>query len=121
MTVSAKTIKIIFPEFADIPDTAVEFEIGFARGFHDATKMTSDDYDQAIMLRTAHWLSIKASRSSEGGQLIRTETMGPLSTTYDNSASSGASAPDPADYSTTTYGIRLLQIMGRYSAHVAVV
>ncbi len=109
MTVSAHTIKMKFPEFVGAADDAtIELAIEEARVQVDSSWLPSN-IDLATEYFAAHRLMVTISRiESASGQMVKSETVGPLSITY-------ATPNQPtelliSDLTTTPYGVRFLEL-----------
>jgi hypothetical protein len=106
MTLSATTFKLRFAEFRSETDATIELALEDARA--DVDEYTfGDDLDRALGWLAAHHLLVR--RTTGSGQLVKSETIGPITTTYDTQASTVI--PDPSDYSTTSYGARYLNLL----------
>jgi hypothetical protein len=117
MTVSvtiptAASIKTRFPEFVDIDDAVVEFSIEEAR-LEVGTNWTSG-YNLAIVYLVAHYVASAVAASASAGTgdegNIASESIGRLSISYAQSAISNASQDDK---SSTSYGRRYVELLGR--------
>lgn len=104
---TASAVKLKFPEFAAVPDATVEFAIEEATLGVDDTWLPSYG-TVALMYLAGHHLMVSISRAESGtGQMIKSESMGGMSITYDITTTQ----PDPGDYTTTPYGSRYLDLL----------
>lgn len=111
MTITAPTaasMKLKFPEFAAQNDATIEFAIEEAMLGVDASWMPQY-ITLALMYLAAHHMMVTISRAeSATGQRLKSESMDGMSKMYDTDTV----RPDPADYTTTTYGARYLEMLG---------
>lgn len=107
MTVSVVSVKNRFTEFQSVPDKDVQFAIDQASGRADATNFGAD-LDDAVTNLAGHFIMVGIARRG-GGQLPKSETIGPISVSYENPNSNVV--PDPSDFTTTQYGQRYLDLL----------
>lgn len=118
MTVSATSMKLVFPEFGDMDNAQVQFAVdeasrGVGPDWFDA------DRDRAQMYLAAHFLVVARQRAASGtGQKIKSERIGELSVTYADDPQPMASMDD---YSTTSYGERYLALLQSNIPAVAII
>jgi hypothetical protein len=97
MATTPSELKKIFPEFANEPNSRLNFFINAA-----VTRLNPDafcdKYDQAVCFLSAHLLTL-SNRAGQGGS-VTSEKVGDLARSY--SAPKGAS--DGSSYSSTSYG-----------------
>lgn len=109
---TATSIKTRFREFADVDDPIVEFAIEEAR-LEVGTNWNSG-YDLAIVYLVAHYISCSISASASGGGGdegdIASESIGRLSISYARSPNADAT---PDDKTSTSYGRRYIDLLGR--------
>ena len=111
---TALSMKLKFPEFADVSDMTIEFAIEEA-----AMSFTDDNWttggDIAIMYSAAHLIASgqAAANSFEGGSggEIESESIGRLSISYKSNPAANSSAT-PDDYSSSSYGRRYIELRG---------
>ncbi len=111
---TATSIKLRFPEFADVDDAIVEFAIEEARlGVRDNWLV---GYNIAIVYLTAHYVASSIAASAAGGTGsdgdIASETIGRLSITYAQTSHTPSTAV-AGDTSTTSYGRRYDELVER--------
>jgi Protein of unknown function (DUF4054) len=106
MTVTAIDFKQRFPEFSDMPDPAVEFNLEEAGLF--AGTWSGPGRDLAVMYLAAHFTAISRVSADTDGRDIVSETIGRLSTTY---RSPQAGSAVIMDFGTTSYGKRYQQLL----------
>ncbi|KAA0970814.1 DUF4054 domain-containing protein [Aureimonas fodinaquatilis] len=112
-----------YPRFAtvcqDQIDAVMEEAVGVI-GQPDHTRWVERDYQPAIMLLTAHLLTVEGmlpgNPGAVGGEYagpITREKVGEVETTYGGAGagSSGSDLYDPWGYSSTVYGRRFLLLM----------
>jgi hypothetical protein len=105
---TASSLKLRFKEFAGQTDTDIEFAIEEAM-LHVDDSWPTDRASLAILYLAAHYLMVTISRAQSGtGQRIKSQTMDGMSFTYVDDT---AKKPDPADFSTTPYGSRYLDLV----------
>ncbi len=104
---TATGMKMKFPEFAGQADASIEFAIEEALLGVDDSWMPQ--YGTiAIMYLAAHHMMVTISRAeSATGQRLKSESMDGMSKTYADEPT----RPDPADYTTTSYGSRYLEML----------
>lgn len=109
MTVTVPTIRFKFPEFHELADEQVGLAIQEAQLVIDSS-WPAKYQDLATAYYTAHLLMVSLARAESGtGQIIKSESIGPMSVTYDTQAK--ASALDVSELDTTPYGARVLELM----------
>jgi hypothetical protein len=109
---TVSSIKIRFPEFADVADPAVEFAIEEAR--EEIGTNWTIKYNTAIVYLVAHYIAcgiaaVASGGSGDGGD-IASESIGRFSISYATSANSEATHDDK---SSSSYGRRYLDLLGR--------
>jgi hypothetical protein len=106
---TAASIKMRFSEFADAEDSVIEFAIEEAR-LEVGSNWTSG-YNLAIVYLVAHYVasSIAASQGGSAGD-IASESIGRLSISYATSRNADATHDDK---SSTSYGRRYIELLGR--------
>lgn len=105
-TVSATTLKLRFPEFADELDATVEFAIEDAARGIDATRW-GNDAKLALSYLAGHFLMVAISRRESGtGQTMSSERIGEISMTYKDPVK----PIDASDLTSTPYGARYLDL-----------
>jgi hypothetical protein len=111
---TASSIKMRFPEFADVDDAVIEFAIEEAR-LEVGTNWTSGQ-NVAIVYLTAHYVACSVSTSLSGGTgdtgPIASESIGRLSISYQNNGNGAVNAVQ-GDKSSTSYGRRFNELLGR--------
>lgn len=114
---TASSIKLKFPEFQSQQDTAIEFAIEEARlGVDDSWNAAEGTI--ALMYLAAHHMMVTISRAeSATGQRLRSESMDGMSKTYDVDEQ----RPSAADYSTTSYGERYLELASKNAPGVLLI
>ena len=101
------SMKLKFPEFVPQTDTTIEFAIEEALLSVDDTWIP-EFMTVAVMYLAAHHVMVAIARAESGtGQRLKSESMDGMSKTYDNDTP----RPDPADYTTTSYGSRYLEML----------
>lgn len=115
---TASSIKMRFPELADVDDPVVEFAIEEARADMGDGSNWSVNADLAMVYLSAHYVACAVQAASSGGGGgsgdIASESIGRLSITYARSTASVEATPD--DKETTSYGKRYLAIVeGNFS------
>lgn len=112
MTVTVPTaaaLKLRFKEFASQDDATIEFAIEEA-SLHVDDSWPDDRASLAILYLSAHYLMVSISRAQSGtGQRIKSESMDGMSIVY----ADDEKKPDPADYTTTPYGSRFLDLINQ--------
>lgn len=107
--ITAATIKMKFPEFADQDDATIEFAIEEASRNVDDTWIAKDK-PLAWMYMACHYLAIGVARANAvNTQLVQSESIGEISVTY-------ATVQQPtitkhSDLTTTSYGTRYLELV----------
>lgn len=106
--VTAQTMKIKFPEFADEDDVRIEFAIEEAARNVDDTWLAKDK-NLAWMYMAAHYLSVSINNATVvNNKQVASERIGEISVTY---ATTPAPSPkDPTDLSSTSYGQRYREL-----------
>lgn len=108
MSVTATSIKLRFPEFAEEQDSFIEFAIEEANRLVDHT-WDSTDQDLALSYLTAHYMMVSISRrESATGEIVQSERVGEISVTYATRQQPTLATYD--DFSTTPYGSRYLEL-----------
>lgn len=116
---SSANIKVKFPEFADVPDAAVEFAIEEAARNVDDTWLPLDQA-LALMYYAGHVLMITLSRAeSASGQQVTSERIGEINLTYKTPTQ--PTEADASDLTTTPYGIKFRDLARRNFPAVVVV
>lgn len=117
--ISAHNVKLKFLAFSDTPDTDIEMAIEEASLEVDET--WGNYQTLGLLYMAAHILTVQQSTSASGtGQRVASENFGGVvSVTYQ-------ADPSPADLSikdlsSTSYGQRLLDFMGRLFPAVAII
>lgn len=109
---TAMSIKTRFPEFADTNDAVIEFAIEEARA-EIGTNWTHS-YNLAIVYLVAHFVAsanaVSASAGTGDDAEIASESIGRLSISYAKSANADAVH---SDKSSTSYGKRYVELLGR--------
>lgn len=109
---TATSIKMRFPEFADVDDAVVEFAIEEARLSVGSNWTTG--YDLALVYLVAHYVASSVATSTSGGTGddgdIASESIGRFSVSYARSANADAVHEDK---SSTSYGRRYIELLGR--------
>ncbi len=104
---TAASMKLKFPEFVPQPDATLEFAVEEALLSVDDTWMP-EFMTPAVMYLAAHHVMVAIARAESGtGQRLKSESMDGMSKTYDTDQV----RPDPADYTTTLYGSRYLEML----------
>ena len=110
---TATSIKLRFPEFADVGDAVVEFAIEEAR--LEVTDSWTAGYNVAIAYLVAHYVACAKAASASGGtggsDIIASESIGRLSFSYAQSQQSKVE-PVADDKESTSYGRRYLELLG---------
>lgn len=110
---TVSSIKMRFPEFADVDDAVVEFAIEEAR-LEVGSNWTSG-YNVAIVYLTAHYVASSVASSMSGGTgdagPIASESIGRLSISYANQ--SGNTTATHGDVTTSSYGRRYDELLQR--------
>jgi hypothetical protein len=107
---TALSMKLKFPEFRLQDDAVLELDIEEARV--SAGNQYVDDANQSLatVYLAAHYTMVRVSRAESGtGQVVKSESFGPMSITYDT-----ASQPvnlDPSDFASTPYGLRYMELV----------
>lgn len=114
---TATSIKLRFPEFADVDDAQIEFAIEEAKLEVSDTNWTVG-YNVALVYLTAHYVSAAISRIDSAGaggeSAIASESIGRLSITYARSNTKVEAVAD--DKESTSYGRRYLEmVVGNFS------
>lgn len=110
---TAVSIKTRFPEFVDTADAVIEFAIEEAR--HEIGTNWTHSYNLAIVYLVAHFVasanaaSASAGTGGEEGD-IASESIGRLSISYAKSPNADAVH---SDKSSTSYGRRYVELLGR--------
>jgi hypothetical protein len=108
---TATSLKLKFPEFAGVPDATVEFAIEEAQMQVDGSWIDDANATLGLLYVSAHHLMVTISRQESGtGLLVRSESFAGMSVSYDTEQQS---KPDPGDYTSTPYGSRYLELVGR--------
>lgn len=105
---TAAQLKAVYPEFADIDDTVVDAAI-VAAGRSVDEYWLAGDQQPAIIHLAAHYLAasgVQASATEDGGPPVKSETIGRISITYGDAASS-------AKLESTNYGNMYLSFFRR--------
>lgn len=108
---TASSIKLKFPEFAELDDSVIEFAIEEAR--LDVGSNWTVGYNIALVQLTAHFIAAaqQASEDAAGDSgEIASESIGRMSISY--KATSAANAVS-SDLSSTTYGKRFIELRDR--------
>lgn len=109
---TATSIKMRFPEFADVEDAVVEFAVEEAR-LEIGTNWTVG-YNLAIVYLVAHYVACAVNASTSGGSGdegdIASESWGRFSVSYAKSPNADASH---SDKSSTSYGRRYVELLGK--------
>ena len=114
---TTSSIKMRFPEFANVDDAVIEFAIEEARTeFGDGENWTTGA-SIGLLYLSAHFVSCSLARSASGGvggdSQIKSESFGRFSVTYADT-SNPAATPDDKD--STSYGRRYLELVsGNFS------
>jgi len=116
MTITAQSIKLRFPEFAELDDSVVQFAVDeAAQGVDDSWIETDKALAQSYL--AAHFLAVSESSSDVGGRTITSESIGIISASYGAvSGNTGSST-----LVETTYGKRYLSYARRSNPPVAIV
>lgn|SRR4051812_10284991 len=105
---TATSMKLKFPEFAELDDSVLEFAIEEARLGVGTNWIKGQDI--ALLYLAAHYVAAgQAASAGDGGDGIASESIGRFSITYKNSATSNASATSD-DVASSTYGRRYAQL-----------
>jgi hypothetical protein len=107
---TAVSIKTRFPEFVNVSDANIEFAIEEAR--LEVGSNWTVGYDLAIVYLVAHYVAsatAETARASAGGE-VASESIGRLSVSYAQSSNAEATH---ADYESTSYGQRFLEIQAK--------
>ena len=106
--VTAQSIKLKFPEFADTDDASIEFAIEEASRNVDDTWLAKDKL-LAQMYMAAHYLSVAINNATVvNNKQVQSERIGEISVTY---ATTPAPTPkDPTDLASTSYGQRYREL-----------
>lgn len=108
---TATSLKLKFSEFAAVPDATVEFAIEEAQLDVDESWINDAQASLGILYLAAHHIMVTLARQESGtGLLVRSESFAGMSITYDTDQQS---KPDPGDYTSTPYGSRYLELVGR--------
>jgi len=112
---TSTSMKLKFPEFADVADATIEFAIEeAAMAFPEPNDWTSGG-DFAIMYYAAHIIAAgqAAANSFSGGSggEIASETIGRISISYKTSAASNAEATFD-NLASSSYGRRYIEMRG---------
>lgn len=108
-TPTASALKLRFKEFASQDDPTIEFAIEEA-SLHVDDSWPVDRASLAILYLSAHYLMVSISRAQSGtGQRIKSQAMDGMSFTYADEEKK----PDPADFTTTPYGSRYLDLVNQ--------
>lgn len=119
MTVSATSMKLVFPEFGDMDNAQVQFAVDEAARGVD-TNWFDKDRDRGQMYLAAHYLVVARQRAASAtGQKIKSERIGELSVTYADDDKQPVADPD--DYTTTVYGSRYLALLQSNIPAVAII
>jgi Protein of unknown function (DUF4054) len=113
----SELLKLLAPEFADAEPALIEFHIEMAADRVNR-RVFGAKADQATALLAAHSLKLAAVDAAElesgtGSDLvIKSQSIGELSVTYDTAASAAARVALPGDeeFAQTSYGIRYVQL-----------
>lgn len=111
-----------FPEFAETANEAIELAIEDAGDEVDEDVWMEKDYAKGVLYLAAHFLlnyGMQAeSTEDSGGGLVKSESLGRFSITYDNGASAKSST-DALD--ATDYGARYKRLINRNSKRLLIV
>lgn len=106
---TATSMKLKFPEFADLDDAVLEFAIEEARDSVADEDAWTIQANKALLYLSAHYVSAgRAAAAGDTGE-IASESIGRLSITYKNSASANSGAVAD-DLTTSSYGRRYDEI-----------
>ncbi len=109
---TAVSIKSRFPEFADTADAVVEFAIEEAR--LEVGSNWTTGYNLAIVYLVAHYVACSNAASASAGTGddgdIASESIGRFSISYATAANADAVH---SDKSSTSYGRRYVELLGR--------
>jgi hypothetical protein len=116
---TATSIKLRFPEFDYVPDAVVEFSIEEASRLIDSTWAQGDQL-LACSYLAAHIMMISIQRAESGtGQLVTSETIGRLVTTY--ATQEMPKTGEESDFAQTPYGVRFVMMARRNFPAVAII
>ena len=106
---TAANIKLRFSEFENIDDAKIEFAIEEASRCIDDSWLAKDK-NLAWAYLSAHYLMVSISRSVSGtGQKVISERIGEISVTYSDPPQQSSET----DMTTTPYGVRYLELVGK--------
>ena len=106
--VTAQSMKLKFPEFANQDDATIEFAIEEAARNVDDTWLAKDK-NLAWMYMAAHYLSVAINNALVvNNKQVVSERIGEISVTYAQPQQS--TLKDPTDLATTTYGMRYREL-----------
>jgi hypothetical protein len=106
--ITAASMKLKFPEFAEQDDASIEFAIEEAARNVDDTWLAKDK-NLAWMYMAAHYLSVAINNNSDvNNQQVQSERIGEISVTYANAPQ--PTLKDSTDLASTTYGMRYREL-----------
>lgn len=113
-----------FPEFADTGDPAITLAIADAGKEVDDAVWMEKYYSDGVLFLAAHFLTGSNTQAEEtedggGGGLVRSESLGRFSVTYDNGSSSSGSLQD--ELMSTEYGLRYKRLLKKNSKRLLIV